>query len=58
MIREAAEKWIPISNNTMCRRIGDIVEDIHYPLIAQMKQRVFVQQLNEAIDGSRNAHRI
>ena len=57
---EAAEKLklVPLSNDTMCRRIGDMAEDIHDQLIDQMKQREFGLQLDEATDGSRDAHLI
>ena len=60
MIEEAAEKLklVPISNNTVCRRIGVMAEDIHDQLIDQMKHRVVGLQLDEATDGSRNVHLI
>ena len=42
----------------MCRRIGEMALDIHNHLINRMKQREFSLQLDEAIDGSRDAHQI
>ena len=52
----AAEKLksVPLSNDTVCRRIGDMALDIH----DQMKQREFGLQLDAAADGSRDAHLI
>ena len=57
MIAEgAAQKLIlvPLSNDTMCRRIDDIYDQ----LIDQMKEREFSLQLNEVTDNSRDAHLI
>ena len=51
-------KLVQISNDTVCRRIGDMAEDIYYELIDQMKQRESGLQLDEATDGSRDAHLI
>ena len=42
----------------MCRRIGDMALDIHDQLIDRTKQREFSLQLDEATDGSRDAHLI
>ena len=60
MIEGAAEKlkMVPLSNVTMCRRIGDMAQDIQDQLIDEMKQPEFGLQLDEATDGSRNAHLI
>ena len=61
MIGEGAAeklKLAPLSNDTVCRRIGDMALDIHDQLIDQMKQREFGLQLDEATDGSRDAHLI
>ena len=58
---EAAQKLIlvpQLSNDTMCRRIDGMAEDIHDQLIDQMKEREFSLQLDEATDNSRNAHLI
>ena len=42
----------------VCRWIGDMALDIDYQLIDRMKQREFSLQLDEATDGSRDAHLI
>ena len=56
----AAQKLILVSlpNDTMCRRIDDMAEDIHDLLIDQIKEREFSLQLDEATDNSRDAHLI
>ena len=43
----AAEKLklVPLSNDTVCRRIGDMTLDIHDQLIDRMKEREFSLQL-------------
>ena len=51
-------KLVPLSNDTVCRRIGDMALDIHNQLNDRMKQREFSQQLDEATEGSRDAHLI
>ena len=51
-------KIVPLSDDTMCRRIGDMAQDIHDQLIDEMKQREFGLQLDEATDDSRDAHLI
>ena len=38
---------VPLSDNSMCRRIGDMAEDIHNQLIDLMKQREFGLQVDE-----------
>ena len=61
MIKEGVAqnlKLLPLSNNTMCRRIDDIAKDIHDQLIDQMIEREFSLQLDEATDSSRDAHLI
>ena len=61
MLEEGAAeklKLVPLSDDTMCRRIGDMVEDIHDKVFNQMKQREFCFQSDEATDGSRDAHLI
>ena len=49
-------KLVPISNETLCRRIGGMAEDMYDELIDQMKQREFGLQLDETTEGSRDAH--
>ena len=61
MIGEGAAeklKMVPPSDDTVCRRIGDVAQSIHDQLIDEMKQREFGLQLDEATDGGRNAHMI
>ena len=61
MIGEGAAeklKLAPLSIDTVCRRIGDMALDIYDQLIDRIKQREFSLQLDEATDGSRNAHLI
>ena len=61
MIREAAVeklKMAPLSDDTMCDWIGDMAQDIYDQLIDEMKQQKFSLQLDEATDGSRDAHLI
>ena len=43
MIEGAAEKlkMVPLSDDTMCCRIGDMAQDIHDQLIDEMKQPEF-----------------
>ena len=36
---------VPLSNDTVCRRIGDMTLDIHDQLIDRMKEREFSLQL-------------
>ena len=61
MIREGAAeklKLVPLSHDTVCRRIGDMALDIHDQLIDRMKEREFSLQLDEATDSSQDAHLI
>ncbi|XP_078504130.1 zinc finger BED domain-containing protein 5-like [Lissotriton helveticus] len=57
---KAAEKFktIPISDTTVCRRIAEMSEDIQGQLIARLKSSLFVVQLDEATDVSKDAHLI
>ena len=54
MIEGAAEKlkMVPLSDDTTCRRIDDMAQDIQDQLIDEMKQPEFGLQLDEATDGS------
>ena len=60
MIEEGAAeklKLLPLSNDTVCRRIGDMALHIYDQLINRMKEREFSLQLDEATD-SQDAHLI
>ena len=52
----AAEKLkpVPLSNNTICRRIDKISEDIHDQLVAKMRGNEFGLQLDEATTSISN----
>ena len=61
MIGEGAAeklKMVPLSDVTKCCRIGDMAQGIYDQPIDEMKQREFGLQLDEATDGSRDAHLI
>mgnify|MGYP002775206681 CR=1 FL=1 len=61
MMGESAEKLIskiPLSNNTISRRIHDIAEDLNHQLIEKIKSRDFGLQLDEATDSNDDAHLI
>ena len=61
MIREGVGeklKMVPLSDDIMCCQIGDMAQDIHDQLIDEMQQKEFGLQLDEATDGSRDAHLI
>ena len=60
MIEGAAKKLkiVPLSDDIMCRQIDDMAPDIQDQLIDEIKQPEFGLQLDEATDGSRNAHLI
>ena len=49
---------MPLSDDTMYRRIGDMAQDIQDQLIDELKLREFGLQLDEATDGSRDEHLI
>lgn len=49
-------KTIPLSDNTINRRIGDMSEDIRIQLIARLQQVKFAIQLDESTDISNAAH--
>ena len=57
MIGESAAqklKPVPLSNNTICRRIDKISEDIHDQLVAKMRGKKFSLQLDEATTSINN----
>jgi hypothetical protein len=61
MVGESAGKLIskvPLSNNTISRRIHHIAEDLNDQLIEKMKGKEFGLQLDEATDSNRDAHLI
>lgn len=61
MVGESAGKLIskvPLSNNTISRRIHDIAEDLNQQLIQKMKGKEFGLQLDEATDSNKDAYLI
>ncbi|GFW39736.1 zinc finger BED domain-containing protein 5 [Trichonephila clavipes] len=47
---------IPLSNDTVSRRIDDIAEDVKQPLFGKLRDKLFSIQLDEATDSNKDAH--
>ncbi|GFX15874.1 zinc finger BED domain-containing protein 5 [Trichonephila clavipes] len=47
---------IPLSNDTVSRRIDDIAEDVEQRLFGKLRDKLFSIQLEEATDSNKNAH--
>ncbi|GFX40694.1 protein FAM200B [Trichonephila clavipes] len=47
---------IPLSNDTVSRRIDDIVEDVEQQLFGKLRDKLFSIQLDEATDSNKDAH--
>jgi hypothetical protein len=61
MISESAGKLpskVPLSNNTISRRIQHVAEDLNDQLIKKLKGKEFGLQLDEAKDNDNDAHLI
>jgi len=51
-------KAVPLSNNTICRRIDKISDDINDQLVAKMRGNEFSLQLDEATTSNKDAYLI
>ncbi|XP_035218885.1 protein FAM200A-like [Stegodyphus dumicola] len=47
---------IPLSNDTVARRIDDTAEDVECQLLSKLRDKLFSIQLDEATDSNKNAH--
>ncbi|GFV74681.1 SCAN domain-containing protein 3 [Trichonephila clavipes] len=47
---------IPLSNDTVSRRIDDIAEDVEQQLFDKLRDKLFSIQLDEATDSNKDAH--
>ncbi|GFT68069.1 zinc finger MYM-type protein 6 [Trichonephila clavipes] len=47
---------IPLSNDTVSRRIDDIVEDVEQQLFGKLRDKLFSIQLDEATASNKDAH--
>lgn len=47
---------IPLSNDTVARRIADIAEDVECQLLSKLRDKLFSIQLDEATDSNKDAH--
>lgn len=49
---------IPLSNDTVARRIDDIADDVQHQLFEKFRDKLFSIQLDEATDSNKDAHLI
>ncbi|GFT61711.1 SCAN domain-containing protein 3 [Trichonephila clavipes] len=47
---------IPLSNDTVSRRIDDIAEDVEQQLFGKLRDKLFSIQLDETTDNNKDAH--
>ncbi|GFS48927.1 zinc finger BED domain-containing protein 5 [Trichonephila clavipes] len=47
---------MPLSNDTVSRRIDDIAEDVEQQLFGKLRDKLFSIQLDEATDSNKDAH--
>ncbi|GFT99770.1 zinc finger BED domain-containing protein 5 [Trichonephila clavipes] len=47
---------IPLSNDTVSRRLDDIAEDVEQQLFGKLRDKLFSIQLDEATDSNKDAH--
>ncbi|GFX41478.1 SCAN domain-containing protein 3 [Trichonephila clavipes] len=47
---------IPLSNDTVSRRIDDIAENVEQQLFGKLRDKLFSVQLDEATDSNKDAH--
>ncbi|GFW34418.1 protein FAM200A [Trichonephila clavipes] len=47
---------IPLSNDTVSRRIDDIAEDVEQQLFGKLRDKLFSIQLDEATHSNKDAH--
>ncbi|GFX51951.1 zinc finger BED domain-containing protein 5 [Trichonephila clavipes] len=47
---------IPLSNDTVSRRIDDIAEDVEQQLFGKLRDKLLSIQLDEATDSNKDAH--
>ncbi|GFT43708.1 SCAN domain-containing protein 3 [Trichonephila clavipes] len=47
---------IPLSNDTVSRRIDDIAENVEQQLFGKLRDKLFSIQLDEATDSNKDAH--
>ncbi|GFU99447.1 SCAN domain-containing protein 3 [Trichonephila clavipes] len=53
---ETLHVHIPLSNDTVSRRIDDIAEDVEQQLFGKLRDKLFSIQLYEATDSNKDAH--